>query len=170
MTEDIRRFNIRVYLLLLDELEDSLLLSDEIVRGDYFTKFPGGGLEYGESLLDCLQREAREELGHEVEVLRQFHTSESFQRSTFAHQDQLICIYYECRLPRAAGGRREPGFRIAERPFDFVDHREREESFRWRRLDQIDPVELSLPLDREVLTRLLGERGRQHRPMLSEVI
>ncbi len=170
MSEEINRFNVRVYLLLLDERGESLLLSDEILHGAYFTKFPGGGLEYGEGLIDCLQREAREELGQEVEVLRQFHTSESFQRSTFAQHDQLLCVYYECRLPRVADGRREPRFRIADKPFDFIEHREREESFRWRRLDRIDPAEMSLPLDREVLTRLLDERGRPARPMLIEVV
>ncbi len=170
MGDEISRFNIRVYLLLLNEREDSLLLSDEIVRGAYFTKFPGGGLEFGEGLLDCLQREAREELGQEVEVVRQFHASESFQRSTFAPEDQLLCIYYECRLPRAANGRREPAFRVAGRRYDFDHHREREESFRWRRLDEIDPAELSLPLDRQALTLLLEERVQQTRPILSGVI
>ena len=167
---DIERFNIRVYLLLFDEYGDSLLLSDEIVRGEYYTKFPGGGLEYGEGILDCLQREAREEFGQEVEVLRQFHVSETFQRSTFAHEDQLVCIYYECRLPRDRNGRRRPRFRIAARPYDFVDFREREESFRWRRLDQIDADELSLPLDRQALARLLDERRQKHGPILSKVI
>lgn len=155
---NITRFNIRVYILLLDENRESLLLSDEIVDGGHYTKFPGGGLEYGEGILDCLHREALEEFGQDVEVLRQFYTSEIFQRSRFVPQDQIICVYYECRLPRDQNGRRLPRFRVAERPFDFVEFREREESFRWRRLDKIEPGEMSLPLDREVLARLLEER------------
>ena len=167
---NITGFNIRVYLLLLNEGEDSLLLSDEIVKGEFYTKFPGGGLEYGEGIFDCLHREAREEFGQDVEVLRQFHTSESFERSTFARQEQLVCVYYECRLPRDRNGRRLPGFRIAERPYDFVDYREREESFRWRRLDRIEPQELSLPLDRQALTRLLDERRGRYRPRLRKVL
>ena len=40
----ITRFNIRVYILLFDESRESLLLSDEIVDGGFYTKFPGGGL------------------------------------------------------------------------------------------------------------------------------
>ncbi len=155
---NITRFNIRVYILLLDEKQDSLLLSDEIVDGGHYTKFPGGGLEYGEGILDCLHREALEEFGQDVEVLRQFYTSENFVESQFVQGDQIICVYYECRLLPDENGRRLPRFRIAERPYDFVEFREREESFRWRRLDEIEPAEMSLPLDREVLARLLEER------------
>jgi len=155
---DITRFNIRVYILLLDEQRESLLLSDEIVDGGHYTKFPGGGLEYGEGILDCLHREALEEFGQDVEVIRQFYTSENFVESRFVPGDQIICVYYECALQADHNGRRLPRFRVAERPFDFVEFREREESFRWRRLDEIEPEEMSLPLDREVLARLLEER------------
>ncbi len=57
-TIKVTRFNIRVYILLLDERNNSVLLSDEIVDSEYITKFPGGGLEKGEGILDCLHREA----------------------------------------------------------------------------------------------------------------
>lgn len=154
----ITRFNIRVYILLLDERRERLLLSDEIVDGEYYTKFPGGGLEYGEGILECLHREALEEFGQDVKVLRQFYTSEIFLRSHFVPDNQLVCVYYECRLPRDEDGRRRPRFRIADAAYDFVEFREREESFRWRRLDQLEPKELSFPLDREVLARLQQER------------
>jgi len=153
----ITRFNIRVYILLLDESRESLMLSDEIVDGGYYTKFPGGGLEYGEGILDCLHREALEEFGQDVEVLRQFYTSENFLQSHFIPEDQIICVYYECFLAQDHNGRRQPRFRVAARPYDFVEHREREESFRWRRLDEVKPEEMSFPLDQEVLVRLLGK-------------
>ena len=123
----ISRFNIRVYILLLDECRNRILLSDEIINGDCYTKFPGGGLEYGEGILDCLHREAKEELGQEVEVVRQFYTSEIFQQSRFRPQDQIICVYYECRLPMNRAGLREPEFRVSEKKYDFVHHQERED-------------------------------------------
>ena len=58
----IDRFTIRVYGVLLDETK-RVLLSDEFIRGDYFTKFPGGGMEFGEGTRDCLQREFKSLFG-----------------------------------------------------------------------------------------------------------
>ena len=84
-------------MLLLDENRSNVLVSDEILFGDYFTKFPGGGLEYGEGIIDCLHREAREELGQDIEIVRQLYTTESFQPSLFIPDDQIICVYYQCR-------------------------------------------------------------------------
>jgi 8-oxo-dGTP pyrophosphatase MutT (NUDIX family) len=54
-------FNIRVYGILVNE-EKKVLVSDELIRGSYITKFPGGGLEFGEGTRDCLQREFMEEM------------------------------------------------------------------------------------------------------------
>jgi ADP-ribose pyrophosphatase YjhB (NUDIX family) len=62
------RFNIRVYALILDRQEKNILISDERVAGLEFSKFPGGGLEFGEGVMDCIHREAIEELGQEIEV------------------------------------------------------------------------------------------------------
>lgn len=154
---NITRFNIRVYILLFDEHRKSLLLSDEIVEGEYYTKFPGGGLEYGEGILDCLHREAREELGQDVEVLNHFYTSENFQASRFKPEEQIICVYYNCWLPENAQGWRLPVFRVTGQKFDFVENREREESFRWQTINTLREEDMSLPLDRLVVVRLLAE-------------
>ncbi|NNE62853.1 MAG: NUDIX domain-containing protein, partial [Gammaproteobacteria bacterium] len=123
----IKRFNIRVYMLLLDENRSNVLVSDEILFGDYFTKFPGGGLEYGEGIIDCLHREAQEELGQDIEIVRQLYTTESFQPSLFKPDDQIICVYYLCRLPVNREGLRSPVFQVSDQKYDFVDRREREQ-------------------------------------------
>ena len=60
-------FNVRVYGILIDE-KNRLLVSDEFIRGEYFTKLPGGGLEFGEGTRDGLQREFLEETGLQVSV------------------------------------------------------------------------------------------------------
>ena len=48
--------SIRVYGILING-NKQLLVSDEFIRGGYYTKFPGGGLEFGEGTRDCLKRE-----------------------------------------------------------------------------------------------------------------
>ena len=48
-------FNIRVYGVLINE-KKQVLVSDEFIRGEYYTKFPGGGLEgHGEGTRDYLE-------------------------------------------------------------------------------------------------------------------
>jgi len=148
------RFNIRVYILLLDETKTHILLSDEIINGEYITKFPGGGLEFGEGIIDCLHREAMEELGQDVEVIEQYYTSECFQASMFRPDEQIICVYYQCFLAADIEGNRIPRFRVTDRAFDFVEFREREESFRWQTIESLVPDDLSLPLDRTILAKL----------------
>ena len=56
------RFTLRVYGILINE-NKQVLVSDEFIRGQYYTKFPGGGLEFGEGTRDCLKREFMEEMG-----------------------------------------------------------------------------------------------------------
>src|SRR6266487_411503 len=87
------RFTIRVYGILMDE-NKRVLISDEFIRGDYFTKFPGGGLEFGEGTRDCLKREFKEETGLDVTVGEHIYTTDYFQISAFNKEHQIISIYY----------------------------------------------------------------------------
>ena len=86
-------FNIRVYGILINEQKE-VLITDELRFGKEMTKFPGGGLQFGEGTIDCLKREFREELGCEIEVLKHFYTTDFFQPSAFHEDHQLISIYY----------------------------------------------------------------------------
>jgi 8-oxo-dGTP diphosphatase len=137
----VERFNIRVYALIFEGTK--ILLADEIIRGDRYTKFPGGGLEKGEGLLDGLQREAHEELGQGLVEVQHFYTTDFFQVSQFNPTDQIVSVYYKAKL---SGGAK---FRIAEKKFDFQEGKI--ESFRWMELDVIKEEELDFPIDRKVL-------------------
>src|SRR3954470_4995518 len=86
------KFNVRVYGLLLDD-QQRILISDEEEYGIRFTKFPGGGLEYGEGLIDALKREFIEECNAEIEVLEHIYTTDFFVKSAF-NDSQIISVYY----------------------------------------------------------------------------
>ena len=86
-------FNIRVYALLINDQQE-VLVTDEFRFGKEMTKFPGGGLNWGEGTIDCLHRECREELGCEIRIVKHFYTTDFFQCSAFHADHQLISIYY----------------------------------------------------------------------------
>lgn len=94
MPHQITRFNIRVYGLLFNE-HNQILLVHEKINDFKFTKFPGGGLEFGEGIADCLIREFREETGLDIHDLRHFYTTDFFQTSAFKSNDQIISVYYK---------------------------------------------------------------------------
>ena len=65
-------FLIRMYGLVVNSKQE-VLVSDEFELNMKMTKFPGGGLEFGEGLTDGLRREFREECaGQELENIRHF--------------------------------------------------------------------------------------------------
>src|SRR3954464_1381101 len=105
-------FNVRVYGILMDS-NKRLLVSDEFIRGSYFTKFPGGGLEYGEGTRDCLKREFLEEMDLAVEVGEHLYTTDFFQRSAFHPDHQIISIYYFVRPLE------DITVRLSDKLFDF---------------------------------------------------
>ena len=91
-------FNLRVYGLLINEL-NQVLISDENRNGFAFTKFPGGGMEFGEGFKETLVREFQEELNIEIEVNELFYFNEFFQVSKFNPKDQLFSFYYLVTYP-----------------------------------------------------------------------
>ena len=86
-------FNERVYGILRGKNKE-VLVSDELIRGDYITKFPGGGLEFGEGTRDCLKREFKEEMNLEVKITDHLYTTDFFQMSAFNPEQQIISVYY----------------------------------------------------------------------------
>lgn len=150
MRTAINRFNVRVYFLLIDE-EKGLLVSDEIIRGKHYTKFPGGGLEFGESPLEGAMREAMEELGQAIEIIEHFYTTDIFVQSQFNTSDQVLAIYYKAKL------KEEQRFQSSERRFDFKQLVNNEESFRWVVLRDLNADDFSFPSDKIVVKMLIDE-------------
>jgi ADP-ribose pyrophosphatase YjhB (NUDIX family) len=86
-------FTIRVYGLMINQ-NCEVLVSDEFREGIAFTKFPGGGLEFGEGISSALIREYKEELDLEVSVESLFYVNDHLQVSAFNEQTQLLAFYY----------------------------------------------------------------------------
>jgi 8-oxo-dGTP pyrophosphatase MutT (NUDIX family) len=149
-SQDIKHFNIRVYGILVNE-KSQVLLTDEYILDRKMTKFPGGGLHFGEGPEDCLKREALEEFGQEIEIIGHYYTTGFFQRALFYDDHQLISIYYRIIFPES------PKFKISERPFDFPSLVNGSQSFRWADISTLQEKELSFPIDRFVLGLLKKE-------------
>lgn len=134
-------FNVRVYGILIDE-QNRVLISDERTQNVSFTKFPGGGLEYGEGLIDALKREFLEECNLKIEVVRHLYTTDFFEKSSF-NNSQIISIYY---LVKAL----EPlKVDIRDKRFDFKQdaYVDKEEAFRLVFSDQIMPEDFTFKTD-----------------------
>ncbi len=145
----VERFNIRVYFLLITD-NSEVLVSDEIIKGEYYTKFPGGGMELGEGSLECARREAREELGQEITVQKHYYTTDFFVRSAFRPADQIMSIYYTAAL------KGEQQFRTTAKRFDFSLANNNEESFRWVKISELNADEFDFPTDKAVVQLLIG--------------
>lgn len=140
-------FNIRVYGLLIND--QKILVTDEFRLGILMTKFPGGGLKYGEGLIDCLKREFLEELQTEIKNISHFYTTDFFQVSTLLpFQSQLINIYYlvEAEKPYS--------FKTTGKKFDFPEVVDGAQCFRWMKINELTEEEFTLPIDKVVAVML----------------
>lgn len=88
----IDKFNIRVYAAAVKDKK--VLVLHEEYAGEQLMKLPGGGLEFGEGLHDCLHREFEEELNVQINILGHLYTQEEFLISRFRNNEQLLTVYY----------------------------------------------------------------------------
>lgn len=133
-------FNIRVYGALV--IDNSILLSNENYQNVAMTKLPGGGLEFGEGLHDCLIREFKEEAGLDIQVLQHIYTTDFFQESAFNKADQLISIYYQVLPVRSSDLLRE------------INSLEENKHFFWKELDSLSENDFTFPVDKHVCALL----------------
>ena len=146
----ISMFNIRIYGVLINE-KRQVLVSDEFIRGAYITKFPGGGLEFGEGTRNCLQREFMEEMHLKVKITGHIYTTDFYQQSAFNAAHQIISIYYfaEALEPITAP--------LRNKPFDFDVQQLKiyavtgeTETFRFINWEEFSEESVSLPIDKIV--------------------
>ena len=143
-------FNIRVYGILIND-KKQILVADEYIRGGLYTKFPGGGLEFGEGTRDCLKRELKEELGIEAEIGDHIYTTDYFQMSAFRPGDQIISIYYFARqLEELKVPIREKQFDFDEKQMEIYNATGETETFRLIDWNDFSEETVTLPIDKIV--------------------
>lgn len=143
-------FNIRVYGILINE-NKQVLVNDEYIRGNFYTKFCGGGLELGEGTIDCLKREFMEEMNLRVEITEHLYTTDFYQQSAFNPAHQIISIYYYVKAL-------EPIMvPLRDKPFDFDETQLQmyrstgeTETFRFIDWNDFSDESVSLPIDKIV--------------------
>ncbi|MCC8407882.1 NUDIX domain-containing protein [Mucilaginibacter sp. UR6-1] len=140
--------NVRVYGLLIND-DNQVLLSDEREYGMEFIKFPGGGLEYGEGLIDGLKREFMEECAMDIEVLSHFYTTDFFIKSAF-NDSQILSVYYLVKNTHPIN------LTIKTKAFDFDGDGNVEilQAFRWVAISELQPEDVTFPTDQRVVALL----------------
>lgn len=147
-------FNIRVYGILIND-EKKVLVSDEYIRGKYYTKFPGGGLDLGEGTRDCLKREFKEEMDLDVEIGDHIYTTDFFQMSAFNPDDQIISIYYFAKaLEEIKVPLRDKEFDFDEDQLKIYKEKNEIETFRFIDWNKFSAESVTLPIDKVVAAML----------------
>ena len=150
---------VRVYGILMNE-NKQVLVSDEYIRGEYYTKFPGGGLEIGEGTRDCLKREFMEEMNLKVSIGEHLYTTDFFQISAFNNAHQILSIYYEAiamepiRVPL-----KTKEFDFNEQQLQVYEKTRQIESFRLVDWEHFSSKQVTLPIDK-IVADLVKEKKR----------
>ena len=126
-----KRFNIRVYGIWIQN--NKILVNEELIRDKKIIKFPGGGLDWGEGVKDCLKREWKEELNIDIDVLDHFYTTDFFQPSAYDNS-QVISIYYM----------------VTANVPDIIVNNEPNERTGWMDVKDISSDTFTLPIDKVV--------------------
>ncbi|MEO6233117.1 MAG: NUDIX domain-containing protein [Ferruginibacter sp.] len=148
---------IRVYGILINE-QKQVLVSDEYIRGSYYTKFPGGGLEVGEGTRDCLKREFMEEMNLNVSIGDHIYTTDFYVKSAFNNAQQILSIYYFATAlePITVPLRNKP-FDFDEQQMKIYNDVQQTETFRFIDWDDFSEETVSLPIDK-IVAGLIKEK------------
>jgi 8-oxo-dGTP pyrophosphatase MutT (NUDIX family) len=145
-------FNIRVYALVVKN--NRLLISEEQHGGFFLRKFPGGGLQFGEGVLQALHRELKEELDADVDSASLLCVTEDFVVSFLNNKQQVIGVHYLVDLKQDYSDE-----------FLKNNHLELENGhiqFKWVLIDSLTAEDFTSSVDKsafEKLKQYLLERG-----------
>ena len=137
-------FNVRVYALIVKN--NRLLISEEQHGGVFLRKFPGGGLQFGEGILQALHRELKEELNADVESASMLCVTEDFVVSFLNNKQQVIGVHYMVDLKQDYSD-------------DFLNNNRVELEngyihFKWKLIENLNADDFSSPVDKTAFEKL----------------
>ena len=145
-------FNVRVYALIVKN--NRLLISEEQHGGVFLRKFPGGGLQFGEGIVQALHRELKEELNADVESEKLLCVTEDFVVSFLNNKQQVIGVHYWVELKQDYSDNHLDNNRV-ELENGYIH-------FKWVMIDELKADDFSSPVDKSAFEKLkifLLERG-----------
>ena len=142
-------FTQRTYGILINKKQE-VLISDEFRLGRYFRKFPGGGVEKGEGILDALKREFKEELSLEIDSHEFLFFNDYFQQSSFDPNIQVTCFYY---LVKCSGAQ---DLKLESYEIPLTEDGEKQQ---WISINELNIETLTFPIDRDALRTLKTRLG-----------
>lgn len=142
-------FTQRTYGILINKKQE-VLISDEFRFGRYFRKFPGGGVEKGEGILDALKREFKEELSLEIDSHEFLFFNDYFQQSSFDPNIQVTCFYY---LVKCYGAQ---DLKLESYEIPLTEDGEKQQ---WISINELNIETLTFPIDRDALRTLKTRLG-----------
>ena len=134
-------FNVRVYGILIND-QDEVLISHESIKGEKVTKFPGGGMEFGEGTHECLIREFLEEVKLKINIIEHIYTTDFFQQSAFNPEEQIISIYYLVASSELGS-------------LNLQSNEDVDQSFEWLSKEDLKADLFTLPIDKVVAKKLI---------------
>jgi len=140
-------FNIRSYGIMINHRHE-ILISDEIYNGQRFSKFPGGGMELGESLTNSLRREFMEECNLNLTNLNLLHITDTVVSSIF-DESQVIGVYFQVFTDELLS------IPIKTEIFDFEEGSL--QSFRWVSLQNFKARDLTFEMDQQAWNAIEGK-------------
>jgi ADP-ribose pyrophosphatase YjhB (NUDIX family) len=115
----------RITVDIIIELDEGIVLIER-KNPPHGWAIPGGFVDYGESLEAAAMREAKEETGLDVELMRQFHTYSDPGRDPRGHTVSTVFVARASGVPQAADDAQAAGVFSGENLPEAMafDHRE----------------------------------------------
>ncbi len=142
-----KTFVIRVYGFIINDNHE-ILIAEEFHYNTFMRKFPGGGLEHGEGIVDCLRRELKEELGFNLSILEQVYITPKFVTSAFNSSAQVIGIYFRVHPVREMNS--------LYRKKSLPPTENGKENFRWISIDALSKSDFTFTTDQDAFEYLVS--------------